>query len=141
VEIQANSCIDRATVGQTRIANGAKVDDMVLVGHGSSVGENTLLCGQVGLAGTTVVGNRCILAGQVGAAGHLTIGDGAVLSAQSGVPADVPPGSIYSGYQAMNNLDCRKSVSVFNRLPELQRELRELRAEVARLKDKVAAAT
>lgn len=141
VEIQAQSVIDRATVGETRIARGAKIDNLVQVGHACKVGEDTLLCGQVGLAGTTVVGNRCILAGQVGAAGHLTIGDGAVLSAQSGVPADVPPGAIYSGYPAMNNLDWRKSVAVFNRLPELQREVRELRAEVARLKDKIAATT
>ena len=141
VEVQAQSVIDRATVGETRIARGAKIDNLVQVGHACKVGEDTLLCGQVGLAGTTVVGNRCILAGQVGAAGHLTIGDGAVLSAQSGVPADVPAGAVYSGYPAMNNLDWRKSVAVFNRLPELQRELRELRAEVARLKEKVAATT
>ena len=80
------------------------------------------------------MGNRCILAGQVGAAGHLTIGDGATLSAQSGVPTDVPAGAIYSGYPAMDNLAWRKSVAVFNRLPELQRELRELRAEIARMK-------
>jgi UDP-3-O-[3-hydroxymyristoyl] glucosamine N-acyltransferase len=138
VEIQAQSVIDRATVGETRIARGAKIDNLVQVGHACKVGEDTLLCGQVGLAGTTVVGKRCILAGQVGAAGHLTIGDGAVLSAQSGVPADVPPGAIYSGYPAMNNLDWRKSVAVFNRLPELQREVRELRAEIARLKDRAA---
>lgn len=141
VEIQAQSVIDRATVGETRIARGAKIDNLVQVGHACKVGEDTLLCGQVGLAGTTVVGDRCILAGQVGAAGHLTIGDGAVLSAQSGVPADVPPGATYSGYPAMNNLAWRKSVAVFNRLPELQREVRELRSEVARLKDKIAATT
>lgn len=141
VEIQAHSVVDRATVGETHISRGAKLDNLVQVGHACKVGEDTLLCGQVGLAGTTVVGNRCILAGQVGAAGHLTIGDGAVLSAQSGVPTDVPPGAIYSGYPAMDNLDWRKSVAVFNRLPDLQRELRELRAEVARLKDKIAAAT
>jgi UDP-3-O-[3-hydroxymyristoyl] glucosamine N-acyltransferase len=77
------------------------------------------------------VGNKCILAGQVGAAGHLTIGDGAVLTAQSGVPSDVPAGAIYSGYPAMDNLAWRKSVAVFNRLPELQKELRELKAEIA----------
>jgi UDP-3-O-[3-hydroxymyristoyl] glucosamine N-acyltransferase len=140
VEIQAQSAIDRATVGETRIARGTKIDNLVQVGHACKVGEDTLLCGQVGLAGTTVVGNRCILAGQVGAAGHLTIGDGAVLSAQSGVPTDVPPGAVYSGYPAMNNLDWRKSVAVFNRLPELQREVRELRAEIARLRDKDATA-
>jgi UDP-3-O-[3-hydroxymyristoyl] glucosamine N-acyltransferase len=139
VEIQAQSVIDRATVGETHISRGAKIDNLVQVGHACKVGEDTLLCGQVGLAGTTVVGNRCILAGQVGAAGHLTIGDRAILSAQSGVPTDVPAGAVYSGYPAMKNLDWRKSVAVFNRLPDLQKEVRELRAEIARLKEKAAA--
>ncbi len=134
VEIQAHAAIDRATIGETHIARGTKIDNLVQVGHACKVGEDTLLCGQVGLAGTTRVGNKCILAGQVGAAGHLTIGDGAVLTAQSGVPTDVPAGEIYSGYPAMPNLDWRKSVAVFNRLPELQRELRDLRAEVQRLR-------
>lgn len=135
VEIQAHAAIDRATIGETHIGRGTKIDNLVQVGHACKVGEDTLLCGQVGLAGTTRVGNKCILAGQVGAAGHLAIGDGAVLTAQSGVPTDVPPGAIYSGYPAMPNLDWRKSVAVFNRLPELQRELRELRAEVQHLRE------
>jgi UDP-3-O-[3-hydroxymyristoyl] glucosamine N-acyltransferase len=136
VEIQANAAIDRATVGETHIGRGTKVDNLVQVGHACKIGEDTLLCGQVGLAGTTNVGNRCILAGQVGAAGHLTIGDGAILTAQSGVPADVPPGAIYSGYPAMENLAWRKSVAIFNRLPDLQHEIRELRREVARWREK-----
>jgi len=138
VEIQAHSAIDRATVGETHIGRGAKIDNLVQVGHACNVGEDTLLCGQVGLAGTTRIGNRCILAGQVGTAGHLTIGDGATLTAQSGVPTDVPAGAIYSGYPAMENPAWRKSVAVFNRLPDLQKELRALRAEVARLKEKMA---
>jgi UDP-3-O-[3-hydroxymyristoyl] glucosamine N-acyltransferase len=133
VEIQAHSAIDRATIGETHIARGTKIDNLVQVGHACKVGEDTLLCGQVGLAGTTRVGNRCILAGQVGAAGHLTIGDGATLTAQSGVPNDVPAGAVFSGYPAMDNLAWRKSIAAFNRLPELQRELRELRDEIARL--------
>jgi UDP-3-O-[3-hydroxymyristoyl] glucosamine N-acyltransferase len=133
VEIQAHSAIDRATVGQTVIARGVKLDNLVQVGHACEVGEDTLLCGQVGLAGTTKVGKNCILAGQVGAAGHLTINDGATVSAQSGVHSDVPPGALYSGYPAIDNLDWRKSVAVFNRLPELQRELQKLRAEVSKL--------
>jgi UDP-3-O-[3-hydroxymyristoyl] glucosamine N-acyltransferase len=135
VEIQAHAAIDRATVGATQIGRGTKIDNLVQVGHACKVGEDTLLCGQVGLAGSTNVGNRCILAGQVGAAGHLTIGDGATISSQSGVPTDVPAAAIYSGYPAMDNLAWRKSVAVFNRLPDLQRELRELREEVARLRD------
>jgi UDP-3-O-[3-hydroxymyristoyl] glucosamine N-acyltransferase len=135
VEIQAHSAVDRATIGETRIGRGTKIDNLVQVGHACKVGEDTLLCGQAGLAGTTRVGNRCILAGQVGTAGHLTIGDGAVLTAQTGVPSDVPAGAIYSGYPAMENLAWRKSVAVFNRLPELQRDLHELREEIARLRE------
>jgi len=134
VEIQAHSAVDRATVGQTQIGRGTKIDNLVQVGHACKVGEDTLLCGQVGLAGTTQVGSRCVLAGQVGAAGHLTIGDGATLTAQTGVPTDVPAGALYSGYPAMDNLAWRKSIAVFNRLPDLQKELRELREEVARLR-------
>lgn len=136
VEIQANSCVDRATVGETRIMRGAKLDDMVLVGHASKVGENTLLCGQVGLAGSTKVGNHCILAGQVGAAGHLSIGDGAVLTAQSGVPNDVPPKSLYSGYPATDNKQWLKNMAALNRLPDLQRRVRELEEELGRLRER-----
>jgi UDP-3-O-[3-hydroxymyristoyl] glucosamine N-acyltransferase len=136
VEIQAQSAIDRATIGETRIGRGTKIDNLVQVGHSCKIGEDTLLCGQAGLAGTTRVGNRCILAGQTASAGHLTIGDGAVLTARTAVGEDVPPGAIYSGAPAFDNLAWRKSVAVFNRLPELQKEVRALREEVARLKEK-----
>jgi len=136
VEIQANACIDRATVGETRIRRGAKIDDLVLVGHACEVGEDTILCGQVGLAGSTRVGNRCILAGQVGSAGHLEIGDGAVITSQSGVPTDVRPGATMSGYPAMENKLWLKVMAALKRLPELQKMIRELTAEMARIKDK-----
>ena len=124
VEVQANSCIDRASVGETRIARGAKIDNLVQVGHGSSVGENSLLCAQVGLAGSTTVGNNVILAGQVGVAGHLTIGDNAVATAQTGIPSDVAPGAVVSGYPAMDNKMWLRTVAAVNRLPELIRKLR-----------------
>jgi UDP-3-O-[3-hydroxymyristoyl] glucosamine N-acyltransferase len=136
VEIQAGSCVDRATIGETRIGRGTKLDNLVQIGHSSRVGEDTLLCGQVGLAGSTKVGNRCVLAGQVGTAGHLTVGDGAVLTAQSGVPNDVPPGEVYSGYPAMENKRWLKSVAVFNHLAELQKTVRELKAELQQLKER-----
>ena len=134
VEVQANACVDRATVGETRIGRGTKLDDLVLIGHASRVGANTMLCGQVGLAGSTKVGSNCILAGQVGTAGHLTVGDGAVITAQSGVPNDVPPRSLYSGYPAVDNRQWLKTMAALNRLPELQKRVRELEAEVERLK-------
>lgn len=126
VEIQANSCIDRATVGETRIRRGAKIDDLVLVGHACEVGEDAILCGQVGLAGSTRVGNRCILAGQVGSAGHLEIGDGATVTSQSGVPSDVPPGALYSGYPAMENRLWLRVMAALKNLPEMQKTLRRL---------------
>jgi len=136
VEVQSNACVDRATVGETRVGRGAKLDDLVLVGHASQVGADSMLCGQVGLAGSTRVGKGCILAGQVGTAGHLSIGDGAVLSAQSGVPNDVPPRVLFSGYPAVENRQWLKNVAALNRLPELQRRVWELEQEVATLKSR-----
>ena len=130
VEVQANACIDRATVGETRIGHGTKVDDLVLVGHASQVGANTMLCGQVGLAGSTRIGESCILAGQVGTAGHLTVGDGTVITAQSGVPNDVPARALYSGYPAVENRQWLKMMAALNRLPDLQRRVQVLEAEL-----------
>ena len=124
VEIQANACIDRASIGETRIQAGAKIDNLVHVGHGSTVGPNTLLCAQVGLAGSTTVGKNVILAGQVGVAGHCTVGDGAIATAQSGIPGDVAPGKIVSGYPAIDNRQWLRSVALFHRLPELLRGLK-----------------
>jgi UDP-3-O-[3-hydroxymyristoyl] glucosamine N-acyltransferase len=125
VEVQANSTVDRASIGETRIHTGAKIDNLVMVGHGSSVGANTLLCSQVGLSGSTHVGRNVILAGQVGVAGHLTIGDGAIATAQTGIPSDVAPGATVSGYPAIDNRNWLRSVALFHRLPEILRELRQ----------------
>ena len=124
VEIQANACVDRASVGETRIERGAKIDNLVQVGHGSHVHENAMLCAQVGLAGSTEIGKNAILAGQVGIAGHCRIGDNVVITAQSGVPNDVEDGKMVSGYPAIENKQWLRAVAVFNRLPELAKELR-----------------
>jgi UDP-3-O-[3-hydroxymyristoyl] glucosamine N-acyltransferase len=124
VEIQANACVDRASVGETRISRGAKIDNLVQVGHGSKVGEDTLLCAQAGLAGSTDVGKNVILAGQVGVAGHCKIGDGVIATAQSGIPNDVPAGAVVSGYPAIDNKLWLRCVAVFNRLPEIARKLK-----------------
>lgn len=125
VEIQANACIDRASVGETRVSRGAKIDNLVQVGHGSKVGEDSLLCAQVGLAGSTQIGKGVILAGQVGVAGHCTVGDGAIATAQSGIPNDVPARTIVSGYPAIDNKLWLRCVAVFNRLPDVARLLRK----------------
>ena len=124
VEVQANSCIDRASVGETRIGAGAKIDNLVQVGHGSKVGARTLLCAQVGLAGSTEVGKNVILAGQVGVAGHCRVGDGVVATAQSGIPGDVAAGKVVSGFPAIDNRQWLRSVALFNKLPELLRGLK-----------------
>jgi len=134
VEIQANSAVDRATVGETRIGRGTKLDNLVQVGHACTIGEDSLLCGQVGLAGSTVVGNRCILAGQAACAGHLHMGDGAILTAQSAVSHDIPAGATYSGSPGIENKIWLRSVAIFNHLPELQKTVRELEREVEQLR-------
>jgi len=124
VEVQANACVDRASVGETRIGRGARIDNLVQVGHGSRVGENTMLCAQVGLAGSTEVGKNVILAGQVGVAGHCKIGDGAIATAQSGIPNDVAAGAVVSGYPAIDNKLWLRCAALFNKLPEIARALR-----------------
>ncbi len=127
VEVQANACIDRASVGETRVGRGTKIDNLVQVGHGSKVGERSLLCAQVGLAGSTHVGNDVILAGQVGVAGHCSIGNGVIATAQTGIPNDVADGKVVSGYPAIDNRQWLRAVAVFSRLPELARRLRASR--------------
>jgi UDP-3-O-[3-hydroxymyristoyl] glucosamine N-acyltransferase len=125
VEVQANACVDRASIGETRVSAGAKIDNLVQVGHGSTVGERTLLCAQVGLAGSTEVGKDVILAGQVGVAGHCRIGDKVIATAQSGIPNDVPEGHMVSGYPAIENRQWLRSVAAFNRLPDLLKKMRK----------------
>jgi len=123
VEVQANSTVDRASVGETRIGRGVKVDNLVQVGHGSKVGANTLLCAQVGLAGSSEIGRNSILAGQVGVAGHCKLGDGVIMTAQSGVSHDVPAGKMISGSPAFDNRQWLRSTAIFSRLPDLMRQL------------------
>jgi len=124
VEVQANSCIDRASVGETYIGSGVKIDNLVQVGHGSRVGEDTLLCAQVGLAGSTEIGKQAILAGQVGVAGHCRVGDRVIITAQSGTHGDIPAGSMISGSPAFDHKQWLRSTAVFPKLPEMARDLR-----------------
>jgi UDP-3-O-[3-hydroxymyristoyl] glucosamine N-acyltransferase len=123
VEVQANSCIDRASVGETRIARGAKIDNLVQVGHSSTVGEDTLLCAQVGLAGSTHIGKSAILAGQVGVAGHCHIGDHVIVTAQSGIGGNVESGKIVSGSPAYDNKQWLRVSAIMPRLPEILKRL------------------
>jgi UDP-3-O-[3-hydroxymyristoyl] glucosamine N-acyltransferase len=131
VDVQANACIDRATVGATEIGDGSKVDNLVQIGHGSKVGENSLICAQTGLAGSSVIGNNVILAGQTGIAGHCTVGDGVILTAQSAVSHDVPPGKMISGSPGFDNRVWLRAVTIFQRLPELLKRLERVEKKLA----------
>ena len=137
VEIQALTAVDRATVGETRIKRGAKIDNLVQIGHASVVGEDNILCSQVGLAGSTILGKSVLLAGQVGVSGHLTIHDNAVAYAQSGIGHDVPAGTMVSGSPAFDNRTWLRAVTAFPKLPEMVRTMRELEKRLAELEAKV----
>ena len=133
VEIGANTTIDRPAVGETRIAAGAKIDNLVQIAHGVTVGRRTLLAAQVGVAGSTSIEESVTLAGQVGVAGHLTIGKGTIATAQTGIPNSLDAGSFVSGYPAIPNRDWLKASAVFRKLPEFRRKIAELEQRLAEL--------
>jgi len=133
VEIGANSAIDCASVGETRIMRGAKIDNLVQIGHSCTVEEDALICSQTGLAGSSVIGKRVILAGQVGIAGHLRVGDDVVITAKSATSHDVEDGKIISGVPAFENRDWLRSIAAFRRLGEMARTVRDLEKRLAEL--------
>jgi UDP-3-O-[3-hydroxymyristoyl] glucosamine N-acyltransferase len=130
VEIGAATTIDRASVGESRIGRGSKIDNLVQIGHSCTVGEDSLLCAQVGLAGSSHIGSRVILAGQAGVAGHLTIGDDVVLTAKSATSHDIPAGKVISGIPAFDNRDWLRATAAFRRLGEIARTVRDLERRI-----------
>lgn len=134
VEIGANTAVDCASVGETRIKRGAKIDNLVQIGHSCTVEEDALICSQTGLAGSSVIGKRVILAGQVGIAGHLRVGDDVVITAKSATSHDVEDGRIISGVPAFDNREWLRSIAAFRRLGEMARTLRELEKQIAELR-------
>jgi len=133
VEIQSLTSVDRATMGETRVKRGAKIDSLVQVGHSCVVGEDNIICAQTGLAGTTVLERNVLLAGQVGSSGHLTVHEGAIVYAQSGIGGDVPAGQRVSGSPAFAAADWLRAITAFPKLPELLRTVRELKKKVQEL--------
>lgn len=133
VEIQALSSIDRATMGETRIKRGARVDSLVQVGHACVIGEDNIICAQTGLAGSSILGRNVLLAGQVGISGHLTIHDNAVVYAQSGIGGDVEASAVMSGSPAFDAATWRRAVTAFPKVPELLKTVRELEKRLAAL--------
>lgn len=126
VEIGANTAIDCASVGETRIKRGAKIDNLVQIGHSCTVDEDALICSQTGLAGSSHIGKRVILTGQVGIAGHLKIGDDVVMTAKSAISHDVEPGKVMSGVPAFENRDWLRSTAAFRRLGEIVQKIRRI---------------
>jgi UDP-3-O-[3-hydroxymyristoyl] glucosamine N-acyltransferase len=139
VEVQSLTSVDRATVGETRVKRGAKIDSLVQVGHACTVGEDNIICAQTGLAGSTVLEKDVLLAGQVGASGHLTVHQGAIVYAQSGIGGDVPAGARISGSPAFAANEWLRAVTAFAKLPEMVKTLRELKKKVDELERQVNA--
>lgn len=133
VEVGANTTIDRPAVGDTRIGAGTKIDNLVQIAHGVTIGRNVLLAAQVGIAGSTTVEDGVTLAGQVGVAGHLTLGKGMIASAQTGIPNSVEAGEFVSGYPAIPNREWLKSSAVFRKLPELRKLVADLERRIEQL--------
>jgi len=134
VEIGANTCIDRSTMGQTIIHKGVKLDNLIQVAHNCEIGENTVMSAQVGIAGSTKVGSWCMFGGQVGLAGHITVGDHVNLGAQSGVPSSLKANQTLIGTPPMEPTPFFKSQAIFRRLPDMYKELSALRKEIEELK-------
>jgi UDP-3-O-[3-hydroxymyristoyl] glucosamine N-acyltransferase len=134
VEIGANTTVDRPAVGETRIKAGAKIDNLVQIAHGVTVGRNALMAAQVGISGSTTIGDDVIFGGQVGVGGHLTIGKGAVAVGQSGVTNSLDPGARVAGYPAIDNQTWRRASVLFKHLPELKKRLDALEKEIDALK-------
>jgi UDP-3-O-[3-hydroxymyristoyl] glucosamine N-acyltransferase len=138
VEIGANTTIDRAALGETRVGRGTKIDNLVQLGHNVRVGRNCLLVAQVGIAGSTTLGDGVILAGQVGVAGHIHLGDGCRIGAKSGVGQDIPAGQDMSGIPVMPHSAFLRSSAITPKLPEMRRRLSKLEKELAALKQQLA---
>jgi len=133
VEIGANTTVDRPAIGETRGQAGAKIDNLVQVGHGVTVGRNALLAAQVGIAGSTTIGEGSMLGGQVGVAGHVKIGKNVVAVGQSGITNSVPDGAFLSGYPAIENREWLKSSAIFRKLPALRKKVADLEQRVLEL--------
>ena len=134
VEIGANTCIDRSTMGSTYVRKGVKLDNLVQIAHNTDIGANTVMSAQVGVAGSTKVGQWCMFGGQVGIAGHITIGNKVFLGAQSGVPSSLKDDQTLIGTPPMEKLHYFKSQAIFQKLPDLYKQIQKLQKEVDELK-------
>ena len=140
VEIGANSCVDRGAFGPTRVRRGTKIDNLVMVAHNVDIGENSILVAHVGIAGSTTLGRNVVLGGMVGVKGHLQIGDRVMAAAMSGVHSNLPAGAVVGGTPAFDIKKWGRAAAAYARLPDMVKEIRQLRREVDRLRQPVPGA-
>lgn len=133
VQIGANSCVDRAAFGVTHVKNGARIDNLVMIGHNCVIGENSILVGQVGIAGSTTLGRNVILGARAAVAGHLNIEDGVMVAAMGGVHSNLKKGSVVGGIPAFDVKKWGRATAAYTRLPDMVKDMRRLRKEVDRL--------
>ena len=134
VEIGANTCVDRATMGATVVHKGAKLDNLIQLAHNVEIGSHTVMASQVGVAGSAKIGEWCMFGGQVGVAGHIKVGDHVNVGAQSGIPGNTKSGSTLMGYPAIEPKQFARSSAIFKKLPEMYTELNRLQKEIEELK-------
>ena len=137
VEIGANTCVDRSTMGATYVRQGVKLDNLVQIAHNVEVGKHTVMSAQVGVAGSAHIGEWCMLGGQVGIAGHIKVGDHTNCGAQSGVPGNVAGNCTLMGYPAIDHKNFARSSVVYKKLPEIYRQINEMQKEIEELRAKI----
>jgi len=135
VEIGANSCVDRATTGETRIGRGTKIDNLVQVAHNVTIGPDTVIAAQTGISGSTEIGGGVVMGGQAGLAGHIQVGDGATIAAQSGVTKSVAAGRVVSGYPAREHGEAKRMYAYTAMLPELFKRVKELERRIRAMEE------
>ncbi|MCD4812524.1 UDP-3-O-(3-hydroxymyristoyl)glucosamine N-acyltransferase [bacterium] len=133
VEIGANTTVDRAALGETRINHGSKIDNLIMIAHNVKIGSNTVIAGQAGISGSTKIGNNAMVGGQVGTAGHIHIGNNTILGAQAGISRDVPDGAFVSGYMARPHKEAMRILGETVRLPGLRKKVEDLEARLKQL--------
>ncbi|KPL01609.1 MAG: hypothetical protein AMJ90_07490 [candidate division Zixibacteria bacterium SM23_73_2] len=136
VEIGANVCIDRATLGKTKIGRGTKIDNLVQIGHNVEIGENTVIVSQVGISGSTKIGNNVMIAGQVGLVGHIRIGDRVMVGAKSGISKDIPSDTVVFGYPAREIKKAKKIEACISNLPQWVKRINQLEKRIEKIEGK-----
>ena len=135
VEVGANTCLDRAALGETLIGRGTKLDNLVQIAHNVKIGEDSIIVSQVGIAGSTKIGKHCTLGGQVGVAGHLKVGDNTMVGGQSGITGNLEGGAVFSGTPAIPHRDWLRASTSFAKLPEMRKEIGRLKRQIEELQE------